>query len=189
MIGKPRTLPAILGATVPPENRLKMRTYGWELMLQWQDNIKDFNYSVKFNMSDDQTKILAFPNDERYINNRIAGQLAGQIYGLTTIGVARDDQEMADHLATLPNGGQDAIGSNWQGGDLMYKDINGDGKITKGTTLDDLGDLKVIGNETPRYQFGPNAITTSILRVTRVQAERVPCSGVLLSVAAGNPSS
>ena len=156
MIGKPRTLPAILGATVPPENRLKMRTYGWELMLQWQDNIKDFNYSVKFNMSDDQTKILAFPNDERYINNRIAGQLAGQIYGLTTIGVARDDQEMADHLATLPNGGQDAIGSNWQGGDLMYKDINGDGKITMGTTLDDLGDLKVIGNETPRYQFGLN---------------------------------
>lgn len=156
MIGKPRTLPAILGADVPPENRLKMRTYGWELMLQWQDNIKDFNYSVKFNMSDDQTKILAFPNDERYINNRIAGQLAGQIYGLTTIGVARDDQEMADHLATLPNGGQDAIGSNWQGGDLMYKDINGDGKITKGTTLDDLGDLKVIGNETPRYQFGLN---------------------------------
>ena len=79
MIGKPRTLPPILGATVPPENRLKMRTYGWELMLQWQDNIKDFNYSVKFNMSDDQTKILAFPNDERYINNRIAGQLPGQI--------------------------------------------------------------------------------------------------------------
>ena len=38
----------------------------------------------------------------------------------------------------------------------MYKDINGDGKITKGTTLDDLGDLKVIGNETPRYQFGLN---------------------------------
>ncbi len=156
MIGDPRVLPAILGADVPQENRLKMRTYGWELMLQWQDNIKDFNYSVKFNISDDQTKIIEYANDENYIDKRIAGRMAGEIYGLTTIGVARDDQEMADHLATLPNGGQDAIGSNWQGGDIMYKDINGDGKITKGTTIDDLGDLKVIGNDTPRYQFGLN---------------------------------
>lgn len=156
MIGEPRVFPAVLGAEVPKENRLSMRTYGWELMLQWQDHVKDFNYSVKFNMSDDQTKILQFPNDEKYIDRRIAGRMAGDIYGLTTVGVARDDAEMQAHLATLPNGGQDAIGSNWQGGDLMYKDINGDGKITKGTTLDDLGDLKVIGNDTPRYQFGLN---------------------------------
>lgn len=156
MIGDPRTLPAILGAEVPKENRLKMRTYGWEVMLQWQDNIKDFNYSVKFNMSDDQTKIIEYANDENYIEKKISGRKAGEIFGLTTIGVARDDAEMAAHLATLPNGGQDAIGSNWQGGDIMYKDINGDGKITKGTTIDDLGDLKVIGNSTPRYQFGLN---------------------------------
>lgn len=156
MVGPARVYPATLGADAPKENNLSMRTYGWELSLQWQDNIKDFNYSVKFNMADDQTKITKYPNNEQYIDKYIAGVVTGQIYGLTTVGVARTDEEMAAHLATLPNGGQDAIGSNWQGGDLMYKDINGDGKITKGNTLDDLGDLKVIGNNTPRYQFGLN---------------------------------
>lgn len=164
MVGPAVTYPAVLGAKVPSENSLSMRTYGWELTIGWQDVIGDFTYSAKLNLSDDQTKITKYPNPEQYINkgnydpysNYIADQLVGNIYGFTTIGVARDDQEMADHLATLPNGGQDAIGSNWQGGDIMYADINGDGKITKGTTLNDLGDLKKIGNQQPRYRIGFN---------------------------------
>ncbi|MDE5662021.1 MAG: SusC/RagA family protein, partial [Muribaculaceae bacterium] len=48
------------------------------------------------------------------------------------------------------------IGSNWMGGDIMYEDINNDGVITKGKTLDDLGDLKKIGNSTPRLRIGLN---------------------------------
>ena len=37
----------------------------------------------------------------------------------------------------------------------MYRDINGDGKITTGSnTVGDPGDRKIIGNETPRYQVG-----------------------------------
>ena len=44
---------------------------------------------------------------------------------------------------------------NGLSGDIMYRDLNGDGKISKGaSTLDDHGDLKVIGNSTPRYFFG-----------------------------------
>ena len=39
----------------------------------------------------------------------------------------------------------------------MYKDLNGDGKISPGSnTLNDHGDLKVIGNSNPRYRFGLN---------------------------------
>jgi hypothetical protein len=37
----------------------------------------------------------------------------------------------------------------------MYKDITGDGKVNQGSnTLDDHGDLSIIGNNTPRYNFG-----------------------------------
>ncbi len=37
----------------------------------------------------------------------------------------------------------------------MYKDLNGDGVIDWGSwTLEDHGDSKVIGNSTPRFQFG-----------------------------------
>ena len=37
----------------------------------------------------------------------------------------------------------------------MYKDLNNDGKIDNGAyTVDNHGDIKVIGNNTPRYFFG-----------------------------------
>lgn len=40
----------------------------------------------------------------------------------------------------------------------MYKDLDGNKKINNGSnTLDDHGDLKVIGNTTPRYQYGITA--------------------------------
>lgn len=150
MVGPPVTYPAVLGAAVPKENSLAMRTYGWELQIGWRDHVGDFNYSAKLNLSDDQTKITKYPNAENYISKYIENMVVGNIYGLTTIGVARDDAQMADHLSKV---NQDAIGSNWQGGDMMYADIDGDGKITKGTTKDDLGDLKIIGNSQPRYRF------------------------------------
>lgn len=36
-------------------------------------------------------------------------------------------------------------GSNWGAGDVMYKDLNGDGIVSSGAnTLDDHGDLNVL---------------------------------------------
>ena len=61
---------------------------------------------------------------------------------------------MNSHLA---NADQSSLGSNWAAGDIMYRDLNGDHQITRGAqTLDDHGDLKVIGNSTPRYLVGLN---------------------------------
>ena len=40
-------------------------------------------------------------------------------------------------------------------GDVKFKDLNGDGEINNGSQqIDDYGDLKVIGNSTPRYEYG-----------------------------------
>ena len=40
-------------------------------------------------------------------------------------------------------------------GDIKYRDLNGDGKIDIGSnTVADPGDQRVIGNSTPRYQYG-----------------------------------
>lgn len=37
----------------------------------------------------------------------------------------------------------------------MYKDLNGDGKIDNGSNkLGDSGDMKIIGNSTPRFNYG-----------------------------------
>ncbi len=40
-------------------------------------------------------------------------------------------------------------------GDVKFRDVNGDGEINNGKgTLEDHGDLEVIGNSTPRYEYG-----------------------------------
>ena len=40
-------------------------------------------------------------------------------------------------------------------GDVKYKDLNGDGDIRNGNgTIEDPGDMKVIGNSTPRFLYG-----------------------------------
>ena len=49
---------------------------------------------------------------------------------------------------------QKYLSTKWFPGDIRYKDLNGDGVIDEGKkTLDDPGDKKVIGNNTPRYRF------------------------------------
>ncbi|MCD8387804.1 MAG: TonB-dependent receptor [Bacteroidales bacterium] len=154
MVGAGVEYPKILGCDVPKENLLAMRTYGWELQLTWQDRIGDFNYQARLNLSDDQTRILEYPNAEQYLSKYIAGELVGNIYGLTTVGIAQTQAEMDAHLATVDQSYLDS--GVWMAGDMMYADINGDGKITKGTTLNDLGDLKLLGNTSPRYRFGLN---------------------------------
>lgn len=81
--------------------------------------------------------------------------MLGEIWGYKTIGIAKTQDEMDAHLASLPNGGQDAVGNRWGAGDIMYADLNGDGKIDSGAkTEGDHGDLTIIGNNTPRYLFG-----------------------------------
>lgn len=61
-----------------------------------------------------------------------------------------------------PNGEKPVYQSYYEGstfrfgpGDVKFIDANGDGKLDKGTqTIDDHGDLVVIGNSTPRMEYG-----------------------------------
>ena len=157
MVGPGVELPAILGTGVPATNNCDLTTFGWELQLGWRDQIGDFSYGVKVNISDSQTRIDSYPNPTNSLWKYRAGEITGKIYGYTTVGIAKSQEEMDAHLASLPNGGQTAIGNKWEAGDIMYADINGDGKIDSGAgTLEDMGDLKEIGNNTPRFRTGIN---------------------------------
>ena len=155
MVGPGVELPAILGATVPSTNNTDLTTFGWELSIGWRDKVGELGYGVKLNISDNQTRIDKYPNPTNSLSKYMAGELTGDIYGYTTIGIAKTQEEMDAHIASLPKGGQTAIGSKWEAGDIMYADINGDGKIDNGSnTLDDMGDLMKIGNNTPRFRTG-----------------------------------
>jgi len=160
MVGPAPELPAILGIAVPQTNNTDLKTYGWELELNWNDRLNNgLGYGVRFTLSDAQTKITRYPNENKTLTNGnssfYTGEMMGEIWGYETIGIAKSDEEMQRHLASLPNGGQDALGNTWEAGDVMYRDLNGDGKIDNGSqTLANHGDWKLIGNSTPRFLFG-----------------------------------
>lgn len=155
MVGPAPELPLTLGIATPKTNNCDLKTRGWELQIGWNDRLKNgLGYSVRFMLSDAKTIIDSYPgNNTHSIDSYLEGHEIGEIWGFETIGIAKTDKEMQDHLDAV--GGQDALGSRWAAGDIMYADLDGKPGITEGArTLEDHGDLKVIGNNTPRYQFG-----------------------------------
>lgn len=167
MVGDAPELPLTLGVKAPQTNNCDLKTKGWEVSLAWRDRLKNgLNYGVSVSLSDQQTYIDSYPSNKTGSLTSgssntgikwsyIAGQKINQIWGFETIGIAKTQAEMDAHIASLPNGGQSAIGTQWGAGDIMYKDLNGDGKISTGAnTLNDHGDLKVLGDANPHYFFG-----------------------------------
>ena len=152
MIGPAPELSSLLGTGVPRINNADMESYGWELELQWRDRIKDFSYGAKLAMSDDQQKVTRYPNDSYGLGNWYNNRMANDIWGYTTVGIAKSQAEMDAHLANVD---QSSLGNQWAAGDIMYADLDGDKKINTGAnTLNDHGDLSIIGNSSPRYRFG-----------------------------------
>lgn len=152
-------LPATLGTVAPRTNNTDLRTTGFEMEIAWNDQLQNgLSYNFRFLLSDYQSYILKYPsNATGLLSSFRPGQRLGDIYGYTTIGIAKTKAEMDAYLAKL-NGGQSALGSQWDAGDIMYADYNGDGKIDGGNgTQSNSGDLHVIGNSTPRYTVGFDA--------------------------------
>jgi TonB-linked SusC/RagA family outer membrane protein len=157
MVGSAPELPATLGISVPQTNNTDLHTKGWEFGVTWRDRLKNgLGYGVNITLSDQITIIDSYPsNKTNSIDTYIAGQKDGLIWGFETVGIAKTQEEMDNHLTSLSNGGQSALGSQWSAGDIMYKDISGDGKISEGSrTIDDHGDLKILGDSYSHYFFG-----------------------------------
>jgi len=154
MLGPAVELPVTFGTTVPPTNNTDLKTDGWELAVNWSDRLQSgLGYGFGLALSDNQTTITKYPNPTGSLSTYIAGQKTGNIYGFTTVGIAKTQAEMDAHLATSSNG-QTYFGSAWGAGDIMYADYNHDGKIDAGNgTISNPGDQHIIGNTTPRYMF------------------------------------
>ena len=119
MVGPAPTLPSILGTSAPAVNNCDMRSYGWELELAWRDKIgKDFTYGARFTLSDNQQKILRYPNKTGSLSQYYAGAMRGEIWGYTTAGIAQTQEEMDNHLQNnRPN-----WGSGWGAGDIHVQE-------------------------------------------------------------------
>ncbi len=144
--------PNVLGASAPRENAADLRNTGWELALTLQDKIgNDLSYRLNLTLSDYQTEITKYNNPTGAIGDYYVGQKIGEIWGFETVGLFQTEEELANAAD------QSRLGSNWRLGDVHYANLDDDDVITTGSkTLDDHGDLKIIGNSTPRYTFGIN---------------------------------
>ena len=157
MVGPEQEISPIVGASAPSRNNTALRTKGWELQLNWQDRIGEFGYNVAFNLSDSRTHVTSYPNASKSFSRSYwEGKELGEIWGYVTKGMAKTDDEMAAHLAEVDQSKLSNSSAGWKAGDIMYADLDGDGVILSGTSVDDPKDLKVIGNSTPRFRFGLN---------------------------------
>lgn len=153
-----RTYPAVLGTSGGKENLADMRTKGMELSVTWNDQINDvggspLSYSVGIGIADNTSEITRYDNPTKSLNETYyEGMKIGEIWGYVTEGFIQNKEE-AIEMANK----QSFISSTWIPGDIKYADLNGDGKINQGNNrVGDSGDRKVIGNNTPRYNFNIN---------------------------------
>ncbi|MEZ5038481.1 MAG: TonB-dependent receptor [Saprospiraceae bacterium] len=144
--------PAILGTNAPQSNAADLKTKGWETALTWRDKIgKDVGYRITLALSDWTTEITKYDNPTGALSEFYVGQKIGEIWGYETVGIFQTTEEVAAAAD------QSRLGSNWRPGDIHYADLNGDGVISPGNnTLSNPGDRRIIGNATPRYNFGVN---------------------------------
>lgn len=160
------TLPAVYGATAPKENCADLRTKGYEIYLTWKDSFKlageQFNYSITCTFGDYKTVITRYNNPTRQLNDHYVGQTLGEIWGYHVEGLFESDEQAAEYMADIDsravNGSvfsaKNPEESMLRAGDVIIADLNGDKEISRGSyTVDKPGDLKIIGNTNPRYQY------------------------------------
>lgn len=153
-----KELPSVLGTSEPNENAADLRTKGWEVAVNYRDNVNFLNdrlsFGARLTLADAQSEITSFDNPNQNLNQYYVGAQIGEIWGLTVDGFFESEEEITnspDQSSMVPWG---AIPTTV--GSIKFADINGDGVITKGTTVADPGDMKVIGNSEARYRFGIN---------------------------------
>ena len=155
-------LPAVVGTSAPMRNAADMRTRGWEIAVNWRDQIGDWKYNVGFNLYDYKSKITKYSNNEDKLLSQpyYEGKTLGELWGYVSDGFYTIDDFDGPGTWQLKDGVASLDGYNPRPGDEKFVNLNDDrgtNEINSGLgTVDSPGDQKVIGNSTPRYNFGVN---------------------------------
>jgi TonB-linked SusC/RagA family outer membrane protein len=164
MLAPGKELPSVLGSSAPLENSADLRTTGWELAVNWRDNInKDWRYNIGINIYDSRSKITKFDNPTGTFgkNNYRVGQEIGEIWGFVTDRFYTEDDfsfiDEANGVYTLKDGVPtiDPFIRDPRPGDILFKDLDGSGTIeaTGDNTESNPGDRKIIGNNSRRFPY------------------------------------
>ena len=145
-----------------------IQTKGIELALDYRTTFKNgIHFGVTATLSDEKTKVTKWTNNVKIPTygetgwwdtaSYKEGMVLGDIWGLQFDRFLNADDFNAD--GSLKGGLPDQTqvfpaGYKFAPGDVLYKDIDKDGKIKKQSKINDAGDLSIIGNALPRMQFG-----------------------------------
>lgn len=120
-----------------------IRNSGVEFILSWNDKIGKFNYGASFNGATLNNEVIAIGNTNADIvtgkyHRTSVGHSVGAIYGYVQDGIFQNQSEI-DAYYPAP----------WTSkpGDIRYKDLNGDNKITS-------ADRDFIGRTIPTFTYG-----------------------------------
>ena len=146
-------LPSEVGYGLPNENLNKNAYRGVEGMITYMDNIGELNYSVSANATFSRFRHIEtykprFGNSWGEYRSSIEDRWGGIWWGYQAIGRFQSEEEIRNH--PIDNDGQN--NRTQLPGDIIYKDVNGDGVINN---LDE----RPIGYPTgwaPMLSFGGN---------------------------------
>lgn len=167
------TIPAVYGATAPKGNNAELLTRGWELAIQWKNQVlvggSPLEYGIKGALWDSRSFVTKFAgNDTKSLGTWSAvlqnhgnpsqyyeGLEIGDMWGWTIEGIFRDQDDINGHA--IQAGFLQSYDKVARPGQLKVEDIDDSGIIDYGEfTANNPGDLSVIGNNQVRYRFGLN---------------------------------
>lgn len=129
----------------PWSNMGEVKNRGIEFSLNWKQRFaKDWSVDVRGNFTYNQNEYIHVDEPEYpYVWQKKTGNPLGRIVGYVAEGLFESKEEI-EHWAD-----QSQLGSNIMPGDIKYRDVDGDGKIT---TEDKV--MLSPYNTTPRIQYG-----------------------------------
>jgi TonB-linked SusC/RagA family outer membrane protein len=149
-------LPPSLGyiSTTVTQNIASMTNNGFEMQLGYNDRVGDFQWNALGNISFIKNRVISLapgvPNIESgsdvdltegyNVTNTAPGQSVQSFYGWEVEGIFQDSAAVKKHATQTAGTGP---------GDLMFKDLNGDGKI-------DNNDRTFLGSFIPKFSYSLN---------------------------------
>ncbi|WP_436413461.1 TonB-dependent receptor [Petrimonas sp.] len=166
-----QTLPATLGAASPYQNMGELETLGWELSADFRHKFSNgltitlggqiTDYKTKVNKWSNNTSIPSYGGNgngwSTDVNVYKEGMILGDIWGLQVDRLLqKSDFDAAGKLVQGIPDQTEVFPSNYKfaPGDVLYKDLDGDGYIRKGVRVGEAKDMSIIGNTMPRFEYG-----------------------------------
>ncbi|MFW5751708.1 MAG: SusC/RagA family TonB-linked outer membrane protein [bacterium] len=142
-----------------PFNIGSVRNSGWDFLLIYQNEVGDLSYRLSGNANYNENEVLSLAQSniidgrwlggDGFLSRTEEGSPIGYFYGYRVDGIFQNQQEV-DEANELGDPNQFYQSSATGPGDIRFKDLNNDGRITS-------EDREALGNPWPKLVYGFSA--------------------------------